>query len=159
MKKIIIILILGLNLILLTFCAKPTVLNITLPSDSKLNCEKLEEALTDAQVFRKKAIGETGASASNQLRSLLFWPALMMTYANAHEAIMAASERSVHLINIMNKKNCENLDKLLAEVQTTHRLQTLKELSETYKNLNDLYKSGALTEREFIKQKIKVLGQ
>ena len=159
MKKIIIILILGLNFILLKSCAKPTVLNITLPSDSKLNCEKLEEALADAQVFRKKAIGETGATASNQLKGILFWPALMMTYANAHEAIMASSERSVHLINIMNKKNCENLDKLLAEVQTTHRLQTLKELSEAYKNLNDLYKSGALTEGEFIKQKVKVLGQ
>jgi len=159
MKKVIIILILGLNLILLKSCAKPKVLNITLPGDNELNCEKLEDALADAQEFRKKAISVTGNTAGNQMRALLFWPALMATYVNAHEAIMAASERSVHLINIMKKKNCKNLDELLVEVQSTHRIQTLKDLSEAYKNLNDLYKSGALTEKEFMTQKRKVLGQ
>ncbi len=159
MKKVIIILILGLNLILLKSCATPKVLNVTLPNDNKLNCEKLEDALDDAQEFRKKAIGVTGATVDNQLRSILFWPALMMTYANAHEAIVAASERSIHLINIMQKKNCKNLDAILLEVQTTHRVQTLKDLNETYKSLNELYKSGALTESEFIAHKKKVLGQ
>ena len=159
MKKVIIILILGLNLILLNSCAKPTVINVALPKDKELNCEKLEDALADAQAFRKKAIGATGATVDNQLRGLLFWPALMMTYANAQEAIIAASERSVHLINIMQKKNCKNLDSILLEVQTTHRVQTLKDLNETYKSLNELYKSGALTESEFITQKKKILGQ
>ena len=159
MKKVIIILILGLNLILLQSCAKPKVLNVTLPNDNKLNCEKLEDALDDAQEFRKKAIGVTGATVDNQLRSILFWPALMMTYANAHEAIVAASERSMHLINIMQKKNCKNLDAILLEVQTTHRVQTLKDLNETYKSLSELYKSGALTESEFITHKKKILGQ
>ena len=62
MKKVIIILILGLNLILLNSCAKPTVVNVTLPKDNELNCEKLEDALADAQLFRKKAIGATGAN-------------------------------------------------------------------------------------------------
>ena len=56
MKKVIIILILGLNLILLNSCAKPTVVNVTLPKDNELNCEKLEDALADAQEFRKKAM-------------------------------------------------------------------------------------------------------
>ena len=159
MKKVIITLILGLNLILLNSCAKPTVLNVTLPKDNELNCEKLEDALADAQAFRKKALEATGATVDNQLRGLLFWPALMMTYANPHEAIIAASERSVHLINIMQKKNCKNLDSILLEVQTTHRVQTLKDLSEAYKSLSELYKSGALTEREFITHKKKILGQ
>ena len=104
MKKVIIILILSLNLILLNYCAKPTVLKVTLPKDNELNCEKLEDALADAQEFRNKAYRATGATVDNQLRGLLFWPALMMTYANAQEAIIAASERSVHLINIMQKK-------------------------------------------------------
>ena len=159
MKKVIIILILGLNLILLNSCAKPKVLNVTLPKDNELNCEKLEDALADAQKFRKQAISVTGNTAGNQMRALLFWPSLMITYVNAHEAIVAASERSVHLINIMKKKNCKNLDGLLVEVQSTHRLQTLKDLSEAYKNLTELYKSGALTEKEFDTQKRKVLGQ
>ena len=159
MKKVIIILILGLNLILLNSCAKPTVVNVTLPKDNELNCEKLEDALADAQSFRKKAIGATGSTVDNQLRGVFFWPALLVTYANAHDAIVAASERSVHLINIMQKKNCKNLDSILLEVQTTHRVQTLKDLSEAYKNLNELYKSGALTDSEFIAQKKKILGQ
>jgi hypothetical protein len=159
MKKVIIILILGLNFILLNSCAKPTVVNVTLPKDNELNCEKLEDALADAQSFRKKAIGATGASIDNQLRGVFFWPALLVTYANAHDAIVAASERSVHLINIMQKKNCKNLDSILLEVQTTHRVQTLKDLNEAYKSLNELYKSGALTESEFITQKKKILGQ
>ena len=159
MKKVIIILILGLNLILLNYCAKPTVLNVTLPKDNELNCEKLEDALADAQEFRKKAYRATGATVDNQLRGVFLWPALMITYANAHEAIVAASERSVHLINIMQKKNCKNLDSILLEVQTTLRVQTLKDLNEAYKSLNELYKSGALTESEFITQKKKILGQ
>ena len=159
MKKVVIIFILGLNLILLNSCAKPTVVNVTLPKDKELNCEKLEDALADAQSFRKKAIGATGATIDNQLRGVLFWPALLVTYANAHDAIVAASERSVHLINIMQKKNCKNLDSILLEVQTTHRVQTLKDLNETYKSLNELYKSGALTESEFITHKKKILGQ
>ena len=159
MKKVIIILILGLNLILLNSCVKPTVVNVTLPKDNELNCEKLEDALADAQSFRKKAIEATGATVDNQLRGVFFWPALLVTYANAHDAIVAASERSVHLINIMQKKNCKNLDSILLEVQTTYRVQTLKDLNEAYKSLNELYKSGALTESEFITQKKKILGQ
>ena len=159
MKKVVIILILGLNLILLNSCAKPTVVNITLPGDNELNCEKLEDALEDSQAFRKKAMEATGATVDNQLRGVFFWPALMMTYANAHEAIMAASERSIHLINIMAKKNCKNLDTILLQIQNTFRVQTLKDLNETYKSLNELYKSGALTESEFIAHKKKVLGQ
>ena len=63
------------------------------------------------------------------------------------------------LINIMQKKNCKNLDELLVEVHTTPRVQTLKDLNEAYKSLNELYKSGALTESEFITQKKKILGQ
>ena len=159
MKKVIIILILSLNLILLNSCAKPTVVNVTLPKDNELNCEKLEDALADAQAFRKKAIGATGPTVDNQLRGVFFWPGLMVTYANAHEAIVAASERSIHLINIMQKKNCKNLDSILLEVQTTPRVQTLKDLNETYKSLLELYKSGALTESEFITHKKKILGQ
>jgi hypothetical protein len=159
MKKIIIILVLFSSLLLLNSCLKPTVVNITLPGDKELNCEKLENALTDAQKFRNKAIKATGATVDNQLRGVFFWPALMVTYANAHEAIVAATERSMHLINIMQKKDCNNLNSILLEVQTTFRVQTLKELNETYKSLNELYKSGALSEKEFITHKKKILGQ
>jgi hypothetical protein len=150
---------LGISFVLLISCAKPTVVNITLPNDDKLNCEKLENAVTDAQEFRRKAMAVTGTTGKNQAAAILFWPALMMTYVNASEAIVAANERSVHLINIMQDKNCNNVDKVLAHIASTPRVQTLKDLSEAYKNLNELYKSGALTEDEFVREKRQVLGQ
>ena len=150
---------LGISFVLLISCAKPTVVNITLPNDDKLNCEKLENAVTDAQEFRRKAMAVTGNTGKNQAAAWLFWPALMMTYVNASEAIVAANERSVHLINIMQDKNCNNVDKVLAHIASTPRVQTLKDLSEAYKNLNELYKSGALTEDEFVREKRQVLGQ
>ncbi len=150
---------LGISFVLLISCAKPTVVNITLPNDDKLNCEKLENAVTDAQEFRRKAMAVTGNTGKNQAAAILFWPALMMTYVNASEAIVAANERSVHLINIMQDKNCNNVDKVLAHIASTPRVQTLKDLSEAYKNLNELYKSGALTEDEFVREKRQVLGQ
>ncbi len=151
--------ILVISFVLLISCAKPTVVNIVLPDDDKLNCEKLENAVADAQEFRRKAIAVTGNTGKNQAAAILFWPALMMTYVNASEAIVAANERSVHLINIMQDKNCNNVDKVLAHIASTPRVQTLKDLSEAYKNLNELYKSGALTEDEFVREKRQVLGQ
>ena len=159
MKKFLGILILSLSLIIINSCAKPTVVNIVLPNDDKLNCEKLENGVTDAQEFRRKAIAVTGNTGKNQAAAILFWPALMMTYVNAHEAIMAANERSVHLINIMQDKNCKNVDKVLAHIASTPRVQTLKDLSDTYKSLLELYKSGGLSEKEYDIQKRKVLGQ
>ena len=159
MKKFLGIAVLGLSLALLNSCAKPTVVNIVLPEDEKLNCEKLENAVADAQEFRRKAIAVTGNTGKNQAAAILFWPALMMTYVNASEAIVAANERSVHLINVMQDKNCKNVDKVLAHIASTPRVQTLKDLSEAYKSLLELYKSGGLTEKEYNNQKRKVLGQ
>ena len=157
MKKFLVIL--GLSLILLNSCAKPKVLDVALPQDKKLSCEKLEEAVDDAQEFRAKAVAVTGNTPQNQARAYLFWPALMMTYLNASEAIVAANERTVHLINVMSDKNCKNVHKVLAHVASTPRVQSLKDLSETYKSLKELYESGALTEDEFRQQKHIVLGQ
>ena len=151
--------ILVLSFVLLISCAKPTVVNIVLPDDNKLNCEKLENSVADAQEFRRKALAVTGNTGKNQAAAMLFWPALMMTYINASEAIVAANERSVHLINIMQDKNCKNVDKVLAHIASTPRVQTLKDLSEAYKSLLELYKSGGLTEKEYNSQKRKVLGQ
>ena len=159
MIKFLGIIVLGLSLALLNSCAKPTVVNIVLREDENLNCEKLEDAVADAQEFRRKAIAVTGNTGKNQAAAILFWPALMMTYVNASEAIVAANERSVYLINIMQDKNCKNVDKVLAHIASTPRVQTLKDLSATYKSLLELYKSGGLNEQEYDIQKRKVLGQ
>ena len=151
--------ILILSIFLLFSCAKPTVVNVVLPNDKDLSCKQLETSITDAQEFRRQAIGVTGNTPQNQARGMLFWPALMATYLNAHEAIVAANERSINLINIMLDKNCDNSEKVLKRVASTPRLQTLKDLSQAYKDLKELYESGALTDVEFRKEKKQVLGQ
>ena len=151
--------ILILSIFLLFSCAKPTVVNVVLPNDKDLSCKQLETSITDAQEFRRQAIGVTGNTPQNQARGMLFWPALMVTYLNAHEAIVAANERSVNLINLMSDKNCDNSEKVLKRVASTPRLQTLKDLSQAYKDLKELYESGALTDVEFRKEKKQVLGQ
>ena len=79
--------------------------------------------------------------------------------AATEKAIVAANERSVHLVNIMLDKDCKNVTKLMDRISSTFRVQTLKDLSEAYKSLNELYKSGGLTEKEYKGQKSKVLGQ
>ena len=148
-----------LSIVLLSSCAKPTVVNVGLPTDKNLNCEQLEASITDAQEFRRKAIAVTGNTPQNQARGMLFWPALMVTYLNAHEAIVAANERSVNLINLMLDNNCNNSEKVLRRVSSTPRLQTLKDLSQTYRDLKELYESGALTDDEFGREKKQILGQ
>jgi translation initiation factor IF-3 len=37
---------------------------------------------------------------------LLFWPSIIGTYMNANEAIAAAENRKVHLVNVMMNKKC-----------------------------------------------------
>ena len=59
----------------------------------------------------------------------------------------------------MQEKKCENTNKLLNDIEITMRVQTLKDLTEAYKSLNELYKSGGLTEKEYTTQKKKILGQ
>ena len=93
--------ILILSIFLLFSCAKPTVVNVVLPNDKDLSCKQLETSITDAQEFRRQAIGVTGNTPQNQARGMLVWPSLMVTYLNAHEAIVAANERSINLINLI----------------------------------------------------------
>ena len=52
MKKFLTILILGISLILLNSCAKPTVVNVVVPGDEKLNCEQLENAVAETQKIK-----------------------------------------------------------------------------------------------------------
>ena len=104
MKKFLTILVLGISLILLNSCAKPTVVNIIMPGDEKLNCEQLENAVAETQKIKKDAKYAKEATGGNVTRLLLFWPAWAQTLHNADVAIQAANDRNYHLINIMKKK-------------------------------------------------------
>ncbi len=72
-----------------------------------LTCAQLQNEYPDAERFKKEADAEKGVTGGNVAR-LLFWPAIIGTTMNAHEAIAAAETRKVHLSNVMMQKKCEN---------------------------------------------------
>ena len=104
MKKFLGILVLTISMILLNTCAKPTVVNVVLPGDDKLNCEQLENAVADSQKIKRDAEYAKESTGGNVARMMLFWPAWARTLHNADVAIVAADDRIYHLLNIMKKK-------------------------------------------------------
>ena len=55
MKKLLGILVLGLSLILLNSCAKPTVVDVVMPEDEQLNCEQLRDGFSETRRFKQEA--------------------------------------------------------------------------------------------------------
>ena len=156
MKKFLAVLILGLGLILLISCAKPTVVNVVMPEDEKLNCEQLKDGYVETRRFKQEAenVKEVN-SGGNMTRTMFFWPALLQTLHNADVAIRAANNRAYHLIDIMKNKNCTDADKLYSELTRSDTITVSFEIN----RLNKLYRRGVLTEEEFKQAKKKVLAQ
>jgi hypothetical protein len=157
MIKFIRILILGMSLVVINSCAKPTVVNVVMPGDENLDCKQLEAAVAEAQNFKRKAEFVKEGTGANTTRVLLFWPAWAKTLHNADIAIVAADDRNYHLLKIMRKKNCKGIDSINAEI--TGASSSKNNISKELNELNALYKSGALTEDEFKKAKKKVLNK
>jgi len=156
MKKLLGILVIGWGIVLLNSCAKPTVVDVVMPEDEKLNCEQLKEGFLETRRFKQEAeaVREVN-TGGNTTRALLFWPALLKTLHNADVAIRAANDRGYHLVNIMKNKNCKDSDKLYAELTKT----SLFSISQEINRLNKLYQSGVLTKEEFEQAKKRVLNQ
>ena len=152
MKKYLAILVASISIILLHSCAKPTVVNIDLPGDNKLNCEQLENEVADAQKIKRDAEYAAEGTGGNVTRLLLFWPAWAKTLHNADVAIRAADDRIYHLFNIMKKKKCDGTDKIEAQITNTPIY-----ITEQLKELKEMYKSGDLTKEEYKKAKKKIL--
>ena len=142
-------------IMLLASCAKPTVVNVELPNDKKLNCKELDAQVMEAQKIKKEAINVSDQTGANVARMTFFWPAWAATLHNADKAISAADERTYHLYKIMKKKNCEESNKVRYFV--TDRRKNYLGLSKELKELKKLYESGDLTKDEYIKAKNKVL--
>ena len=159
MKKILVILLTGL--FFLSSCAKPTVVDSIMPGDEELNCGQLKNSVAEAQRFIKDAEGVKGGTGDNWARGLLFWPAIIQSYSNANEAIAAANTRKVHLFNIMRQKNCKNVGLLVIETTAIggeDSRRSEESLSNELQTLNELYKSGVLSEEEFTQAKKKILN-
>ena len=159
MKKILVILLTGF--FFLNSCAKPTVVDSIMPGDEELNCGQLKNSVAEAQRFIKDAEGVKGGTGDNWARGLLFWPAIIQSYSNANEAIAAANTRKVHLFNIMRQKNCKNVGLLVVETTAIggeDSIRSEESLTNELQTLNELYKSGVLSEEEFKQAKKKILN-
>ena len=142
-------------LILLTSCGKPTVVQISLPGDSDLSCKELDLKVMEAQKIKREAVIASDQTGANIARVAFYWPAWAMTLHNADKAIAAADDRTFHLYKIMKKKNCEE-SKSVRNLITEKRKYYIG-VSKELKELKKLYKSGDLTEEEYVKAKKKVL--
>ena len=154
MKSFLKIFILSLVLFLLNSCAKPTVTEIVLTGDEELSCEQLINAVAESQKIKRDAEYAKEGTGGNVTRMMLFWPAWARTLHNADVAIQAANDRNYHLINLMKKKKCKNVDIISAKIENT---VTSNNIAAQLRDLNEMYKSGILTKEEFTKAKEKVL--
>ena len=152
MKKILGVLV--LSLILLNSCAKPTVVDVVVSGDEKLNCEQLENEVAEAQKIKKEAQYARENTGGNATRMMLFWPAWAKTLHNADVAIMAADDRIFHLIKLMKKKKCQGVDVINAQIANAKST-----IAQQLKDLNEMYKLGTLTKEEFEMAKKKTLSQ
>ena len=148
-------LILIISVILLYACAKPTVVNVVLPGDKDLNCEQLENEVSESQKIKREAEFAKEGTGGNITRVMLFWPAWAKTLHNADVAIMAADDRIYHLFTIMKKKECSNVNKI--ESQITNTATSTNNIAGQLKELKEMYKSGDLTKEEYKKAKKKTL--
>ena len=155
MKKFKIKLFLILFSTLIVACAKPAVVEVTLPEDKNLNCNQLEDSVAEAQHIKRKAERAKEGTGGNISRMMLFWPAWAKTLHNADIAIEAADDRTFHLINIMKKKNCKGVDNINSEIKKIENNQV--NLAEQLRDLKDMFDSGVLTEEEYEMAKQKVL--
>ena len=155
MKKILGVLV--LSLILLNSCAKPTVVEVVVSGDEKLNCEQLENEVAEAQKIKKEAQYARESTGGNVTRMMLFWPAWAKTLHNADVAIIAADDRIYHLIKLMKKKKCKGVDVINAKIEEDKK--SSNNIAEQLKDLNDMRNSGILTDEEFEIAKKKTLSQ
>ena len=62
--------------------------------------------LAEAENFEKQARKEKGVTGTNVAAAVFFWPAMLVTYSNAEEAIDAAENRKKRLVSIGESKGC-----------------------------------------------------
>ena len=147
-------------LILIVFlnfsCAKPLVVETIQPGDDVLNCKELKQEIEEAKKIKQEA-ELSKSSGGNFARAILFWPAWAQSLNNADDAILAANNRSFHLIKVMRKKKCPGAENLEANIIDKRKNVVETNLAEQLKSLKDLYEDGHLSEEEYTKAKKKII--
>ena len=137
-------------------CAKPLVVETIQLGDDLLNCTELKQEIEEAKKIKQEAEFSKG-SGGNFARALLFWPAWAQSLNNADDAILAANNRSFHLIKVMRKKKCPGAENLEANLIDKPKNVVETSLAEQLKTLKDLYEDGHLSEEEYTKAKKKII--
>ena len=148
--------ILVLLIFLIFSCAKPLVVETVQPGDNLLNCTELKQEIEETNKIKQEA-EFSKASGGNFARAILFWPAWAQSLNNADDAILAANNRSFHLIKVMRKKNCPGADSLQVNLVDKPKNEIETNLADQLKILKELYENGHLSEEEYTKAKKKIL--
>ena len=153
MKKISI-----LVFVFLYSCAKPVVVEVIQPDDKLLNCTELKQQIEETNKIKEEAEFSKG-SGGNFARALLFWPAWAQSLNNADDAMIAANNRSFHLIKLMRNKNCPGADDLKAKLIDKPIKENVSgsNLADQLKTLKELYEDGHLSDEEYTKAKKKII--
>ena len=91
----------------LNACVTPTVINVIGPNDNKRNCEELSLEITRANQYADEAQEAKKMNKPHNIGAILFFfPGAGITMKNVEEAVKAAHDRSIHLNQLKEKKNC-----------------------------------------------------
>lgn len=132
-------------------CANPHVVQERQIGDNKLSCSAITNQIAEAEQFERKARREKGVTGTNVAAALFFWPAMLVTFSNAGDAIEAANERKRHLHKLYTDKGCDS-------GSSSAKKENEESLSKRIMELNELYKQGAISEDEYKAAKQKALG-
>ncbi len=135
----------------LTGCATPTVVTERTAADLNLSCEALLSEISEAERFENDARGDRGVTGTNVAAAVVFWPALLGTYANTEEAIKAAQGRQVYLSGLYEDKNCTNS----APGGSSGVTQSV---AERIRELDEMKAGGLITEAEYQSARQRALG-
>ena len=153
MKKIYILI-----FILFYSCAKPTIVEVVQKGDELLNCTELKQEIEETNKIKDEAEFSKD-SGGNIARAILFWPAWAQSLNNADDAMIAANNRSFHLIKLMRKKNCPGAEDLKVKISDKPIKENVSgsNLADQLKTLKELYEDGHLSEEEYTKAKKKII--
>ena len=91
---------------LLSACANPEAIDERKVGDDKLSCSQIKDEIYEAERFKDKASKAKGVTGTNVAAAVFFWPAMIVTYGNANDAIDAAKDRKDYLVRLADKKGC-----------------------------------------------------
>jgi len=121
--------------------------------DELLSCPQIDTEIIKAQVIIDGVNQDKDdMTGSDVVDGLLWFPFnLIAKSSNYSNALEAADERISNLQTLKDKKSC-------AVASVGDQKAAVSKLTDELNELNNLYKSGALTQEEYIEAKQKVLN-